>query len=298
MRAFIFKNDRKDGFTFMELLVVIATVGILAVLLLPALAGTKPNSQAFQCMQNQRQMVLASQMYSDDNGGKIAPNYPQGGPNGPATLISPTAYPCWVAGWLTLPGGTTTSENTNTAMLIDHFRYPNGAFLGPYIKITNAFRCPADQSVALLGGRSRPRVRSISMNNFLGSPAQATTSSAIGAPSAKGYYPYSKIANLKSPTLTFVFVDEREDSINDGTLYTDVDFPNTFIIDVPANRHNGAAGISFADGHTEMHQWTSALLKAPIQSSPRNNLLISGDPAGLQDSYWLCQHALGLTSFP
>ena len=116
MCAFIFKNDRKDGFTFVELLVVIATVGMLAVLLLPALAGTKPNSQSFQCMENQRQMVLAWQMYSDDNGGKIAPNYPQGGPNGPATLIAPTVYPCWVAGWLTLPGGTTTSENTNTAI--------------------------------------------------------------------------------------------------------------------------------------------------------------------------------------
>ena len=87
MRAFIFKNDRKDGFTFMELLVVIATVGMLAVLLLPALAGTKPNSQSFQCMENQRQMVLASQMYSDDNGGKIAPNYPQGGPNGPDLAV-------------------------------------------------------------------------------------------------------------------------------------------------------------------------------------------------------------------
>ena len=135
------------------------------------------------------------------------------------------------------------------------------------------------------------------MNNFLGSPAQATTSSAIGAPSAKGFYPYSKIANLKSPTLTFVFLDEREDSINDGALYTSVDFPN-IIIDVPANRHNGAASISFTDGHTEMHQWTSAILKRPIQGSPINNLSVSGDPAGLNDSYWLCQLALGLTSFP
>jgi len=289
-----FKNSREEGFTFVELLVVVVTVGMLALLLLPALAGTKPNSQAFQCLENQRQMVLAWQMYSDDNNGKIAPNWGQGGLNGGAT-VTPGSNPnqsCWVAGWLGIG-----LETTNTAMLINHALYPNGAFLGPYIKTANAFRCPADQSLYKLYGLTLPRCRSISMNNFLGLPAQATTSASAGQPSAKGYYAYSKTASLRSPALTFVFLDEREDSINDGVFFTGADNPNT-IIDIPASYHNGAAGFSFADGHSEMHQWAFAILKRPILTSPLNNLSVSGNPAGLNDSYWLCQHALGLTSFP
>ena len=42
----------RPGFTLVELLVVIATVAVLAAVLLPALAGTKPNGQAFQCLNN------------------------------------------------------------------------------------------------------------------------------------------------------------------------------------------------------------------------------------------------------
>ena len=69
-----FKNTRKDGFTLTDLLVVIVTVAILGVLLLPALAGTKPNSQAFQCLENLRQLTLGWQMYAEDNNGKLPPN--------------------------------------------------------------------------------------------------------------------------------------------------------------------------------------------------------------------------------
>jgi prepilin-type N-terminal cleavage/methylation domain-containing protein/prepilin-type processing-associated H-X9-DG protein len=292
-RRSTFVKACEDGFTFVELLVVMATVGILAVLLLPAIAGTKPDSQALQCLENQRQMALAWLMYAEDNGGKAAPNYPQGtSPNGPATslLSSQSAYACWVAGVETSTSG---PENTNTAMLVDHVQYPNGAFLGPYLNKNYAiFKCPADKSAALIFGVRRSRVRSVSMNNFLGSPALALIS---GGPSAYATYPQT--SSLKSAALTFVFLDEREDSINDGTFLTGADNPNN-IIDVPASHHNGAASFSFADGHSEMHQWTSAKLKSPLQTFPINNLNVSGDPAGLQDSYWLCQHALGLGSFP
>src|ERR1035438_5104729 len=59
------------AFTIVELVVVLATVGLLAVMVLPALASTKPNSTLFQCMNNMKQLAVAWTMYADDSSDRL-----------------------------------------------------------------------------------------------------------------------------------------------------------------------------------------------------------------------------------
>jgi prepilin-type processing-associated H-X9-DG protein/prepilin-type N-terminal cleavage/methylation domain-containing protein len=59
----------RRAFTLIELLVVIAGIGVLAALLLPALARSKAAAQRAECVSNLHQLGIAAQLYWDDNGG-------------------------------------------------------------------------------------------------------------------------------------------------------------------------------------------------------------------------------------
>ncbi len=283
---------RRPGFTLIELLVVIAIIAILASLILPALGKAKLRAQGVYCMNNTKQMVTAWIMYADENGGRPVPNVDT------LTAGKNANTPCWVAGWLTL-NPIFSLDNTNTTMLVDHDAFPYGAYLGPYIKSTAVFKCPADKSLCKIYGRSMARVRSLSMNNFVGAPSRSdsTDANALTNPQGNSKYPsYAKLSNIKSPANVFVFLDEREDSINDGTFFTRVDKPG-YLEDIPASYHNRAGGFSFADGHSEIHKWTSGWITQPISGVPINEHDLAGS-AGVADAYWLDQHAVGIDSLP
>jgi prepilin-type processing-associated H-X9-DG protein len=109
-----------------------------------------------------------------------------------------------------------------------------------------------------------PRVRSMSMLNWVGGRGLGLDMGWSGP----GWRIYRRLADMIDPGTprTFVFLDEREDSINDGMFVVDMtgypDKWNSFhIVDIPASCHGGSGGLSFADGHSELRRWKDSRTK-------------------------------------
>src|SRR4051812_47331682 len=63
------RTTKADGFTLVEMLVVIAIIATLMALLFPAVGGMAERGKITQDMNNLRQLGLATQMYLNDNDG-------------------------------------------------------------------------------------------------------------------------------------------------------------------------------------------------------------------------------------
>ena len=236
--------QRPSGFTLIELLVVIAIIAILAAMLLPALSKAKIKAQGILCMSNQKQLTLAWIMYADDNQDRVPPN-----------ASGSMSRGGWVDGWLDWNVGNT--DNTNTLFLTN-------AKIGPYTKSIGIYKCPADNYPCVVRGVTLPRVRSVSMNSFIG-----VLDSDYGTRQNPPCYTYKKLADIKRPPPSnlWVFVDEHPDSINDGWL-TDSWPGGGGWGDLAASYHAGACGLGFADGHGEVHKWKDP---GTIQPVTKNN---------------------------
>src|SRR5438034_1518263 len=71
----------KRAFTLIELLVTIATIAVLAGLLVPALAQAKAKVKRIACFNGMKQWALAAHTYADDNNGALPREEAVDGPN-------------------------------------------------------------------------------------------------------------------------------------------------------------------------------------------------------------------------
>src|SRR4030095_12420187 len=236
-------NDR-NAFTLIELLVVIVIIAIPASMVLAALSKAKTKAQGIYCVNNLKQLQLCWQMYADDHDGIVPPNNQYGvdrtGKKGSG----------WVDGWMDFQANNT--DNTNTTLLLE-------SRLGPYNRSAGIYKCPADHSLVKISGRDHPRVRSVAMNSYV-----VGTGRDDGFNQAP-YYAYKKLSDMVAPppSQLWVIIDEREDSVNDAFYGQMVN--SSTICDCPGSYHNGACGLSFADGHAEIHKWLDPETQRPFK---------------------------------
>jgi len=294
------KRDRCNGFTLIELLVVIAIIGILAGLLLPVLSKAKQRSQGLLCLNNGKQLMVATHVYTADNSDCYPPN-PDDGNHLPGY------------NWCSGSAGIGQPDEFNPDILADPTR---SLLIGNLGRDVTVFHCPGDLrqgryqgTKPALIGKIIPAARTFSMNQAVGTIDPGFDATEFnGSPVHSGvprlsvngpwldntfhhhrnspWRTFGKMSDVgpPSPSDLWVFVDEAAQGLNDAAFAFDMVLPGWH--DYPGTYHNFGCGFAFADGHSETHHWKDSSTRFG-QGNAGNG---SPDPADWPDWSWMAGH--------
>lgn len=259
----------KLGFSLVEMMTTIAIMALLLGLLAPALTSSQAASKKVRCIANLKQVATACEAYCSDNGSRYPPNFDD------QHLVIP--YTNWVA------GNMLKDSERGALELIEN---PRRSLLAKYFSARAVLRCSVDKS---------KNARSLALNCRI-NPVGDTGRPAWSIDDRISPSVFMTSAELRSPSTTFTFLEERDTSINDGLFA--VDATNTgmpygdatsrpfVMVDFPSIAHNRGSIVAFADAHVEHHKW---LEKTTFSGPPKRRFTSSADA----DARWLQDRLIG-----
>ena len=230
------------AFTLIELLVVIAVIGILAAILLPALARSKAVAKRIHCVGNVRQLALAAHFYADDNQDRL-----------PSGFDSSEGH-----AWDWLFRDVYLDRNTNVFQCAGN-RLPQGVF-------QNRFNFSYGWNLYGLDGRHIPFKRGSTVLSSVKTGSVVSPSDCVALGDTAGW----EFASISIFVSGSIVLDFRSSA---STLKPPFLSPVAKIGLVPrysfhlTRRHYGNANMAFLDGHVEhgsLRDWT-----LPVESVHR-----------------------------
>ena len=211
------------GFTLLELLVVVAIIGILVGMMLPALGTARNAAHSAVCKSNLRQLGIAMHLYIEDHGGHCMP-------------IHNTDKDYWF-GW----------RESSSSRVFDRTK----GYLYPYLEVTRAVeQCPSFEMAERFDGK---------LVGYAYNYREAIT--LAGKTYNKGLDATVMYNTIRSPSELVVLIDGARVSDGGAAYYTPKGYvEENYYLQVPALgcsyetvhfRHNGRANALFADWHVD-----------------------------------------------
>ncbi|MCX8109147.1 MAG: type II secretion system GspH family protein [Verrucomicrobiae bacterium] len=259
----------RQGFTILELLVVVAIIAILASLVMGAVSRGKSRASQVVCLNNLRQLSATLFVYADDNNDTVPPN-------GYGSAKTLGGNKLWVVGDEHLDPHAYTN--------VDYILNPGLAAFAPYVRSLGPYKCPADRGTVEIDGQRHRRLRNYSLNSYIG---WADWLFSFNKPS---YWTFQKVSHfaLADPGSILLFLDVSPGNICYSAFVIRVGSDGHFY-HLPGTQHGKSGAVSFADGHATMHKWVeeTTIREAEVPWIPNHwTLWLKGN----RDLGWLMEH--------
>ena len=231
---------QRDGFTLLELQVVIASVAFLGAIFLPALSKEEAQTQALQCTANIRNLNRAWTMYVAENGDRLPPFGAQ-----PNRVWNGDVH-FGTGGY----AGMTNTEAIKTGLIWKY--YEN---LSTTVDPSSP-PWPPGAEVQV------KRVRSYSIDGMMNQGGANNSPTGMFTPQ-RLRPPWTTMSAIKfpGPSAAISILCDNEWQIDDARFLEEPGFYNTPTRtadrwrNIPGTRHGAAGIMGFADGHTELWKW-------------------------------------------